>query len=205
MTDRIDCRHFFHFSTDSASSPKLMNPRDQQSVVVEQNNLHQKNPMHMAEWSRSHYSAWTNLWQTQNVWSTRIWWSRWPWTSRCRQSCSWQTGSFCYRTLFFLLVIFVHFRPNFTSHSLPHLSPSNLSLLCSSPYAPYALTLMNKRQECNLIGTTGHWTTCLLGYRHSETVLLWFPFTWILCWNLLCHHRMLSPLKVLDFPDMEHE
>ena len=35
---------------------------------------------------------------------------------------------------------------------------------------------------------TGHQTTRLLGYRHSETVLLWFPFTWILRWNLLCCH-----------------
>ena len=55
------------------------------------------------------------------------------------------------------------------------------------------------------IGTTGHQTTCLLGYRHSETVLLWFLLTWILCWNLLCRHRMLPPLKVPDFLDTEHK
>ena len=39
-----------------------------------------------------------------------------------------------HRTLF-LLIFFVHFQPNFTSHSLSHLSPSCLSLLCLSPYA----------------------------------------------------------------------
>ena len=68
-----------------------------------------------------------------------------------------------------------------------------------------SFTLTNRRQEHNLIGTTGHWTTCLLGYRHSKTVLLWFLFTQILHWNLLHCHQMLPPLKVLDFPDMEHK
>ena len=37
--------------------------------------------------------------------------------------------------MLFLLLIFVHFRPNFTPHSLPHLSPLCLSSLCSSFYA----------------------------------------------------------------------
>ena len=64
---------------------------------------------------------------------------------------------------------------------------------------------MNGQQEHNSIGSTGHQTTRLLGYRHPETVLLWFLLTWILRWNLLHCHRMLPPLKVLDFPDTEHE
>ena len=48
----------------------------------------------------------------------------------------------CHRTLF-LLTFFVQFRPNFTSHSLPHFSPLCLSLLCFSPYA-FTLTTNNK-------------------------------------------------------------
>ena len=71
------------------------------------------------------------------------------------------------------------------------------------PFMPYTLT--NKRQEHNSIGTTGHQTIHLLGYRHSETVLLWFLLTRILRRNLLCRHRTLPPLKVPDFPDTEHE
>ena len=66
-------------------------------------------------------------------------------------------------------------------------------------------TLTKQRQELDSIGTTGHQTTLLLGYQHSETVLLWLLLNQILCWNLLCHHRMLPPLKVPDFPDTEHE
>ena len=68
----------------------------------------------------------------------------------------------------------------------------------------YAFTLTNGRQERNLIGTTRHRTIRLLGYQHSETVLLWF-LTRILRWNLLCRHRTLPPLKVLDFLDTEHK
>ena len=60
-----------------------------------------------------------------------------------------------------------------------------LTLLCLSLYA---FTLMNKRQEHDSIGTMGHRTSHLLGYRHPETVLLWFLLTRILRWNLLCHH-----------------
>ena len=48
-------------------------------------------------------------------------------------------------------------------------------------------------------------TIRLLGYRHPETVLLWFLLDLILHWNLFRCHRMLPPLKVLDFPDTEHE
>ena len=108
----------------------------------------------------------------------------------------------CHQTLFLLTFFFVHFRPNFTSHSLPHLSPLCLSLLC---YSPYAFMLTKEQQEHDSIGITGHRTTCLLGYRHPETVLLWFLLTRILCWNLLCRHRTLPPLKVPDFPDTEHK
>ena len=45
-----------------------------------------------------------------------------------------KSGDECHRTLS-LLYFFVHFRPNFTSHSLPHLSPLCLSLLCLPSYA----------------------------------------------------------------------
>ena len=55
-------------------------------------------------------------------------------------------------------------------------------------YPLMLFTLTNRRQEHNLIGTTGHRTTHLLGCQHSETVLLWFLLTWILRWNLLCRH-----------------
>ena len=106
----------------------------------------------------------------------------------------------CHWTLF-LLVFFVHFRPNFTSHSLPIFLPYVYPCYVLSFYA---LMLTNKQQEHNSIGTTGHRTTHLLGYRHSETVLLWF-LTRILRWNLLCRHQTLPPLKVPDFPDTEHE
>ena len=58
----------------------------------------------------------------------------------------------CHRTIFFTR-IFVHFQPNFTSHSLPHLSPLCLSFLF---HLFYAFMLTNRRQEPNLIGTTGH-------------------------------------------------
>ena len=54
-------------------------------------------------------------------------------------------------------------------------------------------------------GITSHRTTRLLDYRHPETVLLWLLLYWILCWNLLCCHQTLPPLKVPDFPDTEHE
>ena len=46
-------------------------------------------------------------------------------------------AAWCHQTLF-LLVFSVHFRPNFISHSLPHLSPLCLSLLCSFLYAFHA-------------------------------------------------------------------
>ena len=109
--------------------------------------------------------------------------------------------SCCHRTLF-LLLFFVHFQPNFTSPSLPHLSPLYSSLLCLSPYA---FPAHKQTTRTHLIGTTGHRTTCLLGYQHSETVLLRFLFTWILHWNLLRCHQTLPPLKVPDFPDTEHK
>ena len=100
-------------------------------------------------------------------------------------------GATCHWTLF-LLVFFVHFLIQLHSLSLPH-----LFLLCLSfiMLFLYAFTLMNRQQEHNSIGTAGHQTTHLLGYRHSETVLLRFLFNPILCWNLLCHHRTLPPLK----------
>ena len=107
----------------------------------------------------------------------------------------------CHRTLF-SLVFFVHFRSNFTSHSLPHLSPSCLLQLCLSPYAFHA---HEQTTRTHSIGTTGHRTTRLQGYQHSETVLLRLLLHRILRWNLLCRHRTLPPLKVPDFPDMEHE
>ena len=65
--------------------------------------------------------------------------------------------------------------------------------------------LMNKMTRTQFDCTTGHQTTCLLGYQHPETVLLWFLLTRILRQNLLCCHRMLPPLKVLDFPDTCHQ
>ena len=55
-------------------------------------------------------------------------------------------------------------------------------------YPLVPLTLTNGQQKHNSIGTTGHRTTHLLGYQHSETVLLWFLLTRILHWNLLCCH-----------------
>ena len=66
----------------------------------------------------------------------------------------------------------------------PHLFPFMLIFL----YHFMPFTLMNKRQEHDLIGTTGHRTTQLLGYRHSKTVLLWSLLTWILHGNFLCCH-----------------
>ena len=48
----------------------------------------------------------------------------------------------CHWTLF-LLVFSIHFRPNFTSHSLPNLSPLCLSLIYSALYA-FTLTTNNK-------------------------------------------------------------
>ena len=69
--------------------------------------------------------------------------------------------------MLFLLIFFCFLSiSDPTSHSLPHLSPLCLSLLCLSPYV---FTLMNRRQEHNSIGTTSHQTTHLLGYQHSET------------------------------------
>ena len=103
----------------------------------------------------------------------------------------------CHWTLF-LLVFFCPFSTQLHSTFLTHISPH--AYLWFMP-----LTLTNRRQEHITIGTTSHQTTCLLGYRHPETVLLWFLFNPILCLNLLCHHRTLPPLKVPDFLDMEHE
>ena len=97
------------------------------------------------------------------------------------------------------------FNPTSLHIPYPTLSPSCLSRLCLFLLYLYAFTLTNKRQEHNLIGPTGYQTTRLLGYRHSETVLLWFPFTRILHRNLFCCHRTLPPLKVPDFPNSEHE
>ena len=87
----------------------------------------------------------------------------------------------------------------------PHLSPLCLFQLCSFS----SMKIMPSRsrtnnKEHNLIGTTRHRTTRLLGHRHSETILLSL-FTWILCGNLYCRHRTLPPLKVPDFPNSEHE
>ena len=62
---------------------------------------------------------------------------------------------------YFFLSIF-----NPTSFHIPYLTPFPLMTipvmflpLCYMPF-----TLTTKRQEHNLIGTTRHWTTCLLGY-----------------------------------------
>ena len=103
---------------------------------------------------------------------------------------------------YFHLYFSVHFRPNFTPHSLPHLSPYAY-LDYVRPLMSFKLT--NKRQEHDSIGTTRHRTTHLLGYRHSETVLLWSLLTRILRWNLFCRHQMLPPLKIPDFLDTEHK
>ena len=67
----------------------------------------------------------------------------------------------CHRTLFLVIFFFVHFQPNFISHSLPYLFPLCLPLSCSSLYA---FTLTNRQQEHDLTGITGHQTTRLLGY-----------------------------------------
>ena len=116
----------------------------------------------------------------------------------------------CYRWLLLVCVIGRYFCSYFssifdpTSLHIPY--PTFLPHVYLSYIYPFmSFTLTNRQQEHNSIGTTGHRTTRLLGYRHSETVLLWFPFTRILHWNLLCCHRTLPPLKVPDFPDMEHE
>ena len=87
----------------------------------------------------------------------------------------------CHRTLF-LLVFFVHFRPNFTSHSLPHLF---FIMFIFDMFPLLCLHAHDKRQEHDSTGITGHRTTRLLSYRHPETVLLWFLLDSILCWNLL--------------------
>ena len=50
--------------------------------------------------------------------------------------------------------IFVHFQSNFTSHSLPHLSPLCLFFVMFLLFMPFMLT--NRQQEHDLIGTTGH-------------------------------------------------
>ena len=50
--------------------------------------------------------------------------------------------------MLFLLIFFVHFQPNFTSHSLPHLSPLCLSLLCLCPCLSRSRT---RQQEHNSI------------------------------------------------------
>ena len=98
----------------------------------------------------------------------------------------------CHRTLFLL----VFFGPFFDPTSLPFLTP---------PFSPYDFHAYDQTTRTHSIGITGHQTTRLLGYQHSKTVLLWFLLNPILCWSFLCHHRMLPPLKVLDFLDMEHE
>ena len=51
-------------------------------------------------------------------------------------SCGGHTPT-CHRTLF-LLIFFIHFQPNFTSHSLPHISSLWSSLLCSFLYVFHA-------------------------------------------------------------------
>ena len=73
------------------------------------------------------------------------------------------TWASCHRTLF-LLVFFVHFRPNFTSHSLPHTFPLMTIPTMFLPLCYMSFTLTNKQQEHNSIGTTRHRTTRLLGY-----------------------------------------
>ena len=112
--------------------------------------------------------------------------------------------------LFLLITVIGHyfcsyFHPFLTQLHFTFLTPPFLLyvyLCCVSSF--YAFTLMtNNKNAIQLY--TGYRTTRLLGYRHPKTVLLWFLFTWILHWNLLHCHQTLPPLKVLDFPDMEHE
>ena len=91
--------------------------------------------------------TWPTLWPKQSIRPLKVWGALsvpstlfllmtlsllvpWP-LIIVSNVCPW-----CHQTLF-LVIFFVHFRPNFTSHSLPHLSPSCLFLLCSPPYAPY--------------------------------------------------------------------
>ena len=110
-----------------------------------------------------------------------------------------------------LLIVIGHY---FCSYFSSIFNPTSLHIPYPTfllyAYLCYVLSFMlfmltNRQQEHDSIGTTGHRTTRLLGYRHPETVLLWFLLHQILCWNLLHHNRMLLPLKVLDFPDTEHE
>ena len=89
---------------------------------------------------------------------------------------------------------------NLTSPHIPYL---NLSPYAYSPF--YAFHAHEQMTRTHLIGTTSHWTTCLLGYQHPKTVLLWFLFNPILCWSLLHCHQTLPPLKVLDFLYTEHK
>ena len=99
---------------------------------------------------------------------------------------------------FFLLSIF---DPTSLTFLIPPLSFMPI-LLCLSSL--YLFMLMNRRQEPDLIGTTGHRRFNLLGYRHPETVLFFFPDL-ILDWNPLSRPRLLPQFKVLDFLDMERE
>ena len=65
-------------------------------------------------------------------------------------------------------------------------------------------TLMNRWQEHIWLVTTSHQYHNLLGYLIPETVPFLFNHP-ILCWDSLGHPCLLPELKVLDFPDMEHE
>ena len=97
------------------------------------------------------------------------------------------------------------FDPTSLHFLYPTFLPSCLPLLCLFLFLFLCFHAHEQTTRTPFNWYNGHRTTCLLGYRHSETVLLWFPLTRILRGNLFCRHRTLPPLKVPDFPDTEHE
>ena len=111
-------------------------------------------------------------------------------------------GNTCVIRCYFYSYFWSIFNPTFTHTPYPiflhHAYFVMFIFLCH-------ITLTNRQQEHNSIGTTSNQTTHLLGYQHSKTVLLWFLLDPVLCWSLLRHYQMLPPLKVPDFPDTEHK
>ena len=76
--------------------------------------------------------------------------------------------------MLFLLIFSSIFDP--TSLHIPYPTFLLYAYLCYV-YPLMHFTLTNKQQGYDSIGMTGHQTTHLLGYRHPETVLLWFLLT----------------------------
>ena len=87
--------------------------------------------------------------------------------------CPW-LPTMCHWTLF-LLIFSVHFRPNFTSHSLPHLSPLCLSLLRSSPYVFHAHEQTTRTQFDWYNWTPNNLSTGLPTFRNSPVVVPHHP------------------------------